>query len=336
MQGKRVETALKIGLLCSLMFISCTKDDLLPQADNYIIIVNTISETLSFYDLDRDSLFEDFLTTGRTPNDLFMLENIGIIVNSGFQGMATLDMIDLPSRSLISRKYLPTGSNPYSICYLNHRYYVTLSAYNKVYALSENFLPVDSIPVGKWPEGICAFENKIFVATTGFDIQNYTYGQGHIYVIDTNTSPTKVDSIEVSTNPQMVKVVDGSIWIMCTGDYGNTGGKFYRMDPATLTLEDSISAELYPSDFIIYHGKILFTDLVNGIFSLTPEGEIDTIMATIGPSRIILDGNRSLVSLFSATSLNYILYIDPERGEIIHTIPVGQAKGVGPIGVYRR
>lgn len=322
--------------IVALVLISCNKEDFPEMGTNCIIIVNTLAETISFYDLDSDTLFEDVIETGRTPNDLLIRGDLGIVVNSGFQGIPALDVVDLATKTRISRKLLPPGSNPYSICHSNDRYYVTLAATNKIYVLSDNLIPVDSFITGNWPEGICEYNGKLFVAVSGFDYQSYTYGDGYVYIIDTNQRPYTFDSVRVSTNPQAIKVFENRIWIMCTGDYWNTAGRFYRINPYTNTIEDSISTSCFPGDFIYTKEDILFTDFMNGVFSLMKEGELDTLLAVSGASKIILDNNRAVASIFSASGLNYLVIIDLDSFQILKIIAAGQAKGVGPIGIYRR
>uniref|UniRef100_A0A7V3ZXG9 YncE family protein n=1 Tax=candidate division WOR-3 bacterium TaxID=2052148 RepID=A0A7V3ZXG9_UNCW3 len=327
-----------IVIIATLLSLSSCKkaDEYLPELKNYLVIVNTLSETVSFYDMDKDTLYEDILKTGRTPNDLLIIGTTGIIVNSGFQGVPALDIIDLSQMQLLSRKPLPIGSNPYSIAYMNGNYYVTLSANNMVYELNQNFLPVDSFPSGKWPEGIATYNGKIFVASTGFDIQNYTYGDGYVYIIQKNAPGFSIDSIKVGKNPQVLKIRDNKLWVCCTGDYAGNTGAFYILNPATLAIEDSIKVEFYPGDFEVFpEGTLIFTDFMNGIFRLQSNSILDTVMIIYGASRIIKDGRRAIVSIFNASDSNYILFVAPDSNIVYNSINAGLAKGVGPIGVYR-
>jgi hypothetical protein len=332
---KKTVTTIIVVVLFSL--IACRKaEEYVPELKNYLVIVNTLSETVSFYDLDKDTLYEDVITTGRTPNDLLILGTTGIIVNSGFQGIPALDVIDLSQMKLLSRKPLPTGSNPYSIAYTNGNFYVTLAANNMVYVLNQNFLPVDSFTVGKWPEGITAFNGKILVASTGFNIQDYTYGDGYLYVVTKTKAGFSKDSVKVGKNPQIVKIRDNKIWVCCTGDYAGNTGALYIINPSTLAIEDSIKVNFYPSDFEVFsNGTVLFTDFMNGIFRIRNNSLIDTVMIVYGASRIIKDGNTGLVSVFNASDSNYIFFVDPDSNIVYDPINAGLAKGVGPIGIFR-
>lgn len=327
-----------IVIIAALLSLSSCKkaDEYLSVLKNYLVIVNTLSETVSFYDMDKDTLYEDILTTGRTPNDLLTLGTTGIIVNSGFQGVPALDIIDLSQMQLLSRKSLPIGSNPYSIAYMNGNYYVTLAANNMVYELNQNFLPVDSFTTGNWPEGITTYNGKIFVASTGFNIQDYTYGDGYVYTIQKNTAGFSIDSIKVGKNPQVLKIRDNKLWVCCTGDYGGNTGAFYILNPSTLTIEDSIKVEFYPGDFEVFSkGTLIFTDFMNGIFRIQNNSILDTVMIIYGASRIIKDGNTAIVSIFNASDSNYIFFVDVDSNTVYNPINAGLAKGVGPIGIYR-
>lgn len=302
---------------------------------NYILIVNTISETISIYDLEKDTVFEDILETGKTPNDILIQGDIGFIVNSGFGGIAALDVINLREKKLIKRIPLPVGSNPYCIASSGDKFYITLAASNKILILDKNLQPVDTLSVGKWPEGIVYHNGKIYVAVSGFNITDFTYGDGYLYIINTSSTPYFVDSIKVGKNPQLIKVFNDKIYIMCTGDYASSGGGFYVFNPSTGMIEDSIIINFNPQDFVFYKDKYFFTDFAHGIFS-TPDGRtIDTLIIINGSNRMILAENKILASIFSATELNYLVIVDPDS-LCISWIAVGQAKGAGPIGLYRK
>ncbi|MEO0265229.1 MAG: hypothetical protein ABIM43_01275 [candidate division WOR-3 bacterium] len=330
---------LSIPIFTGILILShwgCQREEVeeIPTQNN-LVIINTLSETVSIYDIEKDTLFEDVLETGKTPNDLLIQGDVGYIVNSGFGGIAALDIINLREMRLIERVLLPVGSNPYSIASSGDRFFITLSAKNQVLVLNKSLLPIDSIKVGKWPEGIASFKGKVYVAVTGFDTLNLNYGNGYTYIINTTSTPYSVDSVKVGKNPQMVKVFNNKIHIMCTGDYINTPGGFYVLNPETNTLEDSLTIDFNPQDFVYYKGKYYFVDFSRGIFSTSDGSQIDTLLIIHGASRIILDADRIWASIFNASDLNYIVMILPDSSST-YWIEAGQSKGVGPIGVYRR
>ncbi len=328
--------AIILGLLALLIFGSCNREvseEIIPE--NYLLIVNTLSETISIYDLERDTLKEDVLETGKTPNDLLILGDLGLLVNSGFQGVAALDIIDLKEMKLIKRVPLPLGSNPYSITTSGNKFYVTLAAKDQVLVLDKNFIPQDSFSVGRWPEGIGYYDGTIYVACSGFNIQDFSYGDGYLYMIDTQSQPYRIDSVKVGKNPQMVKIYSGKIYVMCTGDYTSENGSFYVYDPVQKLLVDSVRINFNPQDFVYYQGKYFFTDFLRGLFATSDGNIIDTVTVIFGASRIILDNSNILASIFSSNDQNYVIQILPDSGEIFW-IEAGQAKGVGPIGIYRK
>ncbi len=327
------EITLKI-LVVFLFLQGCQRNETF-QGENYLVILNTLSETLSYYDLDKDTLYEDVLETGRTPNYLLIQGDLGIVVNSGFQGVPSLDLINLEEKKVISRKPLPVGTNPYGITYSGGKYYLTLSASDMVYVLTQNLNVTDSFKVGKWPQGITSFNGKVYISATGLNISDYTYEDGYLYIIDPQSR--SIDSIKVGKNPQTVKVKDNKIWVMCTGDYWSVTGAFYKIDQTNLNIEDSINVLHFPNDFeILPDGQILYTDFMSGIFKTKNNGEIDTIYITTGASNIILDGDLAFVSIFSSQESNYILLVDYKENRILKVKNVGQAKGVGPLGIYRK
>ena len=328
--------AIILGLFPILIFGSCKREvseELAPE--NYLLIVNTLSETISIYDLEHDTLKEDVLETGKTPNDLLILGDLGLLVNSGFQGIAALDVIDLKEMKLIKRVPLPLGSNPYSITASENKFYVTLAAKDQVLVLDKNFIQQDSFTVGRWPEGIDYYDGTIYVACSGFNTQDFSYRDGYLYIIDTRSQPYKIDSVKVGKNPQMVKIYSGKVYVMCTGDYTSENGSFYVYDPVQKLLVDSVRINFNPQDFVYYQGKYFFTDFLRGIFATSDGNRTDTVTVISGAHRIIMDNGSLWVSIFSRNDQNYVIQILPESGEILW-IEAGQAKGVGPIGIYRK
>ncbi|MGB9824980.1 MAG: YncE family protein [Candidatus Hydrothermia bacterium] len=328
--------AIILGLLPLLIFGSCNREvleEITPE--NYLLIVNTLSETISIYDLERDTLKEDVLQTGKTPNDLLILGDLGLVVNSGFQGVAALDVIDLKEMKLIKRAPLPLGSNPYAITTSGDKFYITLAAKDQVLVLDKNFIPQDSFRVGRWPEGIVYYDGTIYVACSGFNTQDFSYGDGYLYTIDTRSQPYRIDSVKVGKNPQMVKIYSGKVYIMCTGDYISENGSFYVYDPAEKLLVDSVRISFNPQDFVYYQGKYFFTDFSRGVFATSDGNCMDTVIVIFGASRIILDNGNIWASIFSSNDQNYVIQILPDSNEILW-IEAGQAKGVGPIGIYRK
>ena len=208
-----------------------------------IYIVEDMAEAIAVYLPLLDSLV-DPVPAGATPNLLFSGGGRLYLVNSGFSGSPSL-MVYEPTvpPSLVSAIPMPPGSNPYAGAFLDGRVYVSGFASDKLYVI-EGTAIVDSIPVGKAPEGVMAFGGKIYIVCSGYDLATYTFGPGSLYRYDPGSG--QLDSVSLGLNPQFCAADNrGLIHILVTGDYpdygGTAWGKVVLVDPGSLALVDSVS-----------------------------------------------------------------------------------------------
>ena len=163
-------------------------------------------------------------------------------INSG-----TSTRIALGQQNAQNPRYLATsGQNLYATCY-NPPSIICIDTLQKNVTAT--------CRLGKFhPEGICALNGKLYIASSNISDENYNYSYDNkIYVVDI-PSFSLVDSITVGYNPALVKVLDAShIVVNSWGNYSSDPGGTYIIDVNTknVTLLDII---LY--NFDVYQGNI--------------------------------------------------------------------------------
>lgn len=100
--------------------------------------------------------------------------------------------------------------------------------------------------VGKNPEGLSVFQNKLFVSNSGgLDFPNY---DSTVSVIQFDPI-VSLDTITVGLNPStIIKSNDGMLYIQCNGDYDKTPSEVSVLNPITHTIENKLAL-----NFQIHH-----------------------------------------------------------------------------------
>jgi len=207
-------------------------------------VINTTGETLCKIDITSGSVSNNILTLGSDihcyPNQIKVRDTLAYVVLSGTH---EIQIINLKTQTTAGWITLPGGSNPYWMDFLNDHYaYVTLLNNNSLAKIDlQTRQMVKETPVGLSPEGVLIYGGKAYVAITGFDFSNFTWGQGKVAVYDLALDSV-ITSIDVQKNPQYLDCdVSGEIHVACTGDYGSTAGNIFIIDPLTDLAVDSIA-----------------------------------------------------------------------------------------------
>jgi DNA-binding beta-propeller fold protein YncE len=207
-------------------------------------VINTTGETLSKINLTSGVVSNNILTLGSDihcyPNQIKVRDTLAYVVLSGTH---EIQIINLNTQMTAGWITLPGGSNPYWMDFLNDHYaYVSLLNNNSLAKIDlQTRQIIKETPVGLSPEGVLIYGGKAFVAVTGFDFSNFTWGQGKVAVYDLALDSV-ITSINVQKNPQYLDC-DGSgkIHVACTGDYGSTAGNIFVIDPVSDLAIDSIA-----------------------------------------------------------------------------------------------
>jgi len=234
-----------IGFICKQLFPALCillLSNLSPAAQddiNELYVINAMAETLDKIDLISGAVEHNVAVLGLYPNRLFVNDTMAVVVNSGD---ANLQLIRLADYSTIGYVYFDENDNPYDIAVVGDTAaYVSLFGSHEVaWCNLVARTVVSQVSVGHYPEGIILHGDRVYVVNTGFDGIEFVFKQGTLYVIDRPTF-TVADSVYTSRNPQSLAAVgDGTIHIVCTGNYVDEFGRVDVLDPATLTIVDHI------------------------------------------------------------------------------------------------
>ena len=331
-------------MLGIVLFTACSKEEdnqNLPEATEVVVVLNNLSETYSYYLPESHDTVIDVDTTGSVPNDILIDGNYAYIVNSGFGGSPSVMKIDLLRDSLVAFAIFPDGSNPWTIIKSNDNLFVSCSGNDKVYKLDIYRLRItDSIKVGKAPEGMAEKDGKIYVACTGYNFTDYSYGDGYVYVIEEGPSGLRVsDSVYSGTNTQDVAIVGDTLYALATGNYSDIQGKIYifKVDD-TLSFADTIHVGNSPGFLYYYNNALYLTDWFAGVCRVSLEnGDVIWSQTGTGTSRLIIDTNGTgFITRFSANAANYLLIFDPERVQVYDSVFMGNSKGIQGLGIWMK
>lgn len=177
------------------------------------------NSSLTEFDMETGTVVEDcfFLKNnrglGNTANDIIIYGSKMYIVVAG---ESTIEVTDLEAKSI---KQIRCEGQPRYLAAAGSNVYVTY--YDGFVArVDTTSLNVDAkTKVGRNPEGIAFFGDKLYVANTGG--MDYSTEVGYdktISVVDLKTF-TEVKKIEVVVNPATVVAVDNGVFVASYGNY---------------------------------------------------------------------------------------------------------------------
>ncbi|MBI5868528.1 MAG: hypothetical protein HZB43_09605, partial [candidate division Zixibacteria bacterium] len=187
---------------------------------------------------------------GLVPNRIRLAGTNVLVVNSISDGLWVLDATTLDTLRTIK---FPDGDNPWDVTFVNDTLCaVSMLLANDVVLVNQTAGTIlGTVPVGTSPEGLIYAAGKIWVANSGFSFVDYTYGAGTVSVINPVTHAV-VTTIPVGTNPQSLALSpDGTIHVMCTGNYVDRTGIVYVLSASGLNVTDSILLGGAPGDLVI-------------------------------------------------------------------------------------
>ena len=204
-----------------------------------VFVLNGLGRTVSRINMESGEVENNIFTTGDIPNSILSNSNWVIVVNSGTH---SLTLGDRSNFSKTENIILGENLNPWDgFVYNDSIVFITNWSDNSIYAVNLNKKTVAAkINTGKNPEGIIVDTDKIFVTTVNYNTSTWTYGKGYVYVYSI-TDYSLIDSIEVGINPQAIaKGLDGKLHILCTGDYFQTFGQVFILDPVSLKKDTTL------------------------------------------------------------------------------------------------
>ncbi len=214
--------------------------------ERFAYVVGSNDGRVDRVDLDAGTVVPGIATVGTAANRIEASSDgaWAVVVNSGSDDLSILDLV---TESVSATVALPPGTNPWTAEISGDRIFSTSLLRNLVYEIDPwSAAIVDSAGVGRSPEGIALADDKLYVANTGFDFDNFTYDPGTVSVLDaTDLSP--IATINVGLNPQeCLRGPNGRVHVICTGDFWLTEGIIHVIDPATDAVVDSVAVPGYP------------------------------------------------------------------------------------------
>ncbi len=339
MKDKIIAIIMMAGLV---LFTGCSKEEEnhnIPEATEVVVILNNLSETYSYYLPETHDTVIDVDTTGSVPNDILIDGNYAFVVNSGFGGTPSVMKIDLLRDSLMAYAILPDGSNPWSVIKVNDNLFVSCSGNDMVYKLDMFTLRImDSVKVGKAPEGLVEKDGRVYVACTGYNFSDHTYQDGYVYAIEEGPAGLYVsDSAYAGVNTQSVAVVGDTLFALSTGNYSDIQGKLYVFKIGdSLSFKDTIYVGNSPGFMYYYNGALYLTDWFGGVCRVSlSDGNVVWTETGTGTSRLVVDMNGTgFITRFSANDANYLLVFDPERVQVYDSVFMGNSKGIQGLGIW--
>lgn len=169
-----------------------------------------------------------------------------------------------------------------------------------------------SVEVGRQPEELVAYNDKIYVANSGgYSAPNY---ESTVSVIDID-SFTETKRIEVAINLHRIQIDnEGDLYVSSRGDYFETASKLFIVDTETETVKQTF--DLAVSNMTFYNDMLY---IFSTEFSYqTGENTIsyntlDTTTETVLEGSFIKDGNEALIKI------PYGININPETKDILIT-----------------
>lgn len=217
--------------------------------DDRLLVINGLAETLSLIDRAADSTALTVQTLGLSPNEMDIGSGVVLLTNSISDNLWVLDSDTYGIVDIIA---FPDGDNPYDVAVIDDTLCaVSLTVANSVMLVNyANGDTLTRVPVGTSPQGMCVQDSLLWVANTGFDYNTFLYGQGTVTVISPLSGST-VTTIDVGTNPQVIaEAADGTVHVLCTGNFFDQFGIVYVISATSLTVVDSLVLGGSPGDLV--------------------------------------------------------------------------------------
>jgi DNA-binding beta-propeller fold protein YncE len=244
-QSQKISYSIRIFLLLSAFLLLSLSTSPPALANPEAFVINNLAETLSRIDLVTGAVQNHITVLGDTPNQIAYSDGYLYILNST---SADLQKVDPQSYLAVFDMPLTIGSNPFDVALDSSYAYVSCLVTGELDRIDLNSGQLHgNLPIGGCPEGILIYGDKLYVAQTGFNPSNYSYGQGRMAIINLNSFSLERE-VNVGKNPQSIFLApDGKLHIVCTGNYSDVSGAIYMYNPISDAVEDSILIGGQPS-----------------------------------------------------------------------------------------
>jgi len=278
---------------------------------------------LSTVDLDSTGeVRQGVAGLGRVPNYIVREGDKIYVLNTNSQDINILQLGNSSELTSIDTVDVSFGGNrsPNSMALANTGdFYISNFADNSVSILDKDDLTISLIipNVGQAPCGVLAYDDKIYVANSGY--RNGSYDSVGVVAVISTVSTRVINRINVGVNPQyMIKDSNGQIHVVCTGDYNNIPGVIYKISARADTITQVINIGGSPGDIALSGAFAYLSSFGNGTDGYLYRYNISTgqvlnsqanpILVGAGASRIVSRSNGSVfVSCWSADKVEEIV-----------------------------
>ena len=230
------------------------------QIQNLAIVTNGLKDpgSLSIIDINqlniKKAVKNDIITTGSTPNDVQVQQNLAYVVNTYSNNIQIINLLEQNSVGEIS---VGSDTLPAKIAFVDpFKAYVTCNEPDQVAVLNLHTKSVTKrIQVQSKPWGITIINKKAYVANsaavTNWVTFKTTYGNSSVSVIDTTTDQV-IKTIKVATNATEI-TTDGNskVLVISTGDYAMIPGQLTIIDANTDEIEKTVKLKTTPGAIIV-------------------------------------------------------------------------------------
>ena len=230
------------------------------QTQNLAIVTNGLKDpgSLSIIDINqlniKKAVKNDIITTGSTPNDVQVQQNLAYVVNTYSNNIQIINLLEQNSVGEIS---VGSDTLPEKIAFVDSfKAYVTCNGPDQVAVLNLHTKSVTNrIQVQSKPWGITIINKKAYVAhsaaVTNWVTFKTTYGNSSVSVIDTTTDQV-IKTIKVATNATEI-TTDGNskVLVISTGDYAMIPGQLTIIDANTDEIEKTVKLKTTPGAIIV-------------------------------------------------------------------------------------
>ena len=230
------------------------------QIQNLAIVTNGLKDpgSLSIIDINqlniKKAVKNDIITTGSTPNDVQVQQNLAYVVNTYSNNIQIINLLEQNSVGEIS---VGSDTLPEKIAFVDSfKAYVTCNGPDQVAVLNLHTKSVTNrIQVQSKPWGITIINKKAYVANsaavTNWVTFKTTYGNSSVSVIDTTTDRV-IKTIKVATNATEI-TTDGNskVLVISTGDYAMIPGQLTIIDANTDEIEKTVKLKTTPGAIIV-------------------------------------------------------------------------------------
>jgi YVTN family beta-propeller protein len=279
-----------------------------------------------------------FLAGGASPNEIDIVGRTAYITSSLSNELIRASL-DAPAASVAIP--LAPEMNPWSVEVRGDRAYVSNFVSSTVSIVDlAGAQAIGALSVGKSPEGLLLYGDRLYVACSGFDFSTFGYDPGRVFVIDLAAGAV-VDTIPTGLNPQaMARDAIGRIHVVCTGDYVLVPAQVDVIDPAAGAVVQTIAIGGAPGTIAIggdglgylgsYVDGLLVYDAASGAPLRSAANPVD--VGGLGAGGVLPAGGGGAWVAVSGGA-NLLVEIGPAASGF--AIESAYAVGSGPLSIAR-